>query len=187
MNDDPRYPVWLKSDPARLANPDTAEYQRIFDGQLAGVTVVNAVLCSRSIRALLLDNEQKAPSRSQERLIYRHGSHAIATVLMKRLRNRIRATTPMDAAAVPALVSQPLDQLRQEAFDLAKARLIFEGPLAYFRNQGNVGSYLVDLMTTNYGLASDPAIEPLRNVHGPVEAYPRKRLIDYLASRAPQI
>lgn len=187
LHDDPRYPVWLKSEPARLSNPDGPEYQRLFDAQLTGAALINAVLCSRAIHDLLLSSELRAPSRSQERLVYRHGVHAITAVLMKRLRTKIRAPLPMDPATLPALVSQPFDELRQQAFDTARGRLIGEGPLAYFRNQGNVVSFLAELMTTNFGLGADPAIATLRNVAGPAEAYPRKRLFDYLSPRAPQI
>lgn len=184
---DPRYAVWLKSEPARLANPDSAEYQALFTTALSGVAVVNAVLCHRAIRTLVVGYEQNAPARSQERLVYRHGIHVIARVMMKRLRNRIAAAAIVDSAAIPALISQPLDQLRQQAFDLGRQRLIVEGPLAYFRNQGNVVAFLADLMETHFALGADPAIAPLRNIQNTADAYPRKRLIDYLSNRAPQL
>jgi hypothetical protein len=187
LHDDPRYPVWLKSEPARLSNPDGTEYQRLFDAQLTGAALINAVLCSRVIRDLLLSSELRAPSRSQERLIYRHGVHAITAVLMKRLRTKIRAAVPMDPATLPALLSLPFDELRQQAFDTARGRLIGEGPLAYFRNQSNVGSFIADLMATNYGRAADPDLAAIRHVAGAAEAYPRKRLFDYLSPRAPQL
>ncbi len=184
---DPRYAAWLKSEPARLANSDSAEYQALFTTALSGVAVINAVLCHRAIRILVVSYEQNAPARSQERLIYRHGIHAIAAVMMKRLRNRIGAAAVIDPAAIPALISQPLDQLRQQAFDLGQQRLVFQGPLAYFRNQGNVVAFLADLMETHFALAADPAVAPLRNIQNVVDAYPRKRLIDYLSSKAPQL
>ena len=187
LQNDPRYPVWLKSEPARLANPESAEYQALFSAQLTGTTLVNVVLCYRAIRAVVLDNEQKAKAKSQERLVYRHGGQAIAAAMMKRLRTRIDGAAAMEAAAIAPLISLPLDQLRQDAFDLAGQHLKFEGPLAYFRNQGNVASFLADLMEKNYALAADPAIAPLRNVHSATDTYPRKRLIDYLVSRAPQL
>ncbi len=37
---DPRYAVWLKSEPARLANPDSAEYQALFTAALPGATLI---------------------------------------------------------------------------------------------------------------------------------------------------
>ncbi|WP_418125348.1 AIPR family protein [Variovorax sp. 160MFSha2.1] len=187
QQNDPRYAVWLKTEPARLANPDSVEYQGLFAASLSGALLVNAVLYHRAIRTLVVDYEQNAPARSQERLIYRHGIHLIATVMMKRLRNRIRAAAVIESAAIPALISQPLDQLRQQAFDLGGQRLILEGPLAYFRNQGNVAAFLAELMEAHFALSTDPALAPLRNTQNASDAYPRKRLIDYLSSRAPQL
>jgi hypothetical protein len=184
---DPRYAVWLKSEPARLANPESAEYQTLFPAALTGVALVNAVLCYRAIRTLVVDYEQKAAARSQEKLIYRHAIHVITAVMMKRLRQRIGAASVIDAATIPGLISQPLDQLRQQTFDLGQQRLLGEGPLAYFRNQGSVASFMADLMETHFALTADPTLPSLRNIHTAADAYPRKRLIDYLSSRAPQL
>ncbi|XRW42735.1 AIPR family protein [Pseudoduganella sp. R-43] len=187
QQNDPRYAVWLRSEPARLADPDSAEYQALFTTVLRGVTLINAVACLRAIRTLVIGYEQNAAARSQERLIYRHGVHAIAAVMLKRLRNKIGAAAVIDPTTIPALISLPLDQLRQQAFDLGRQRLLLEGPLAYFRNQGNVAAFLADLMETHFELAGDPAIAPLRNVQNAADAYPRKRLLDYLSQRAPQL
>lgn len=134
-----------------------------------------------------MDYEQKAPARSQERLIYRHGLHAITAVMMKRLRNRIGAAAVIDPAVILALISQPLNQLRQQAFDLGRQRLTFEGPLAYFRKQGSVASFMADLMETHFALTADPVLPNLRNIHTVADAYPRKRLLDYLSGKVPQL
>lgn len=186
---DPRFAVWLKSEPARLANPDSTEYQALFTNTLSGAALVNAVLCHRAIRTLVVDYESRAPARSQERLIYRHGSHVITAVMMKRLRTRIGAAAVVDTAAIAALLSRSdtLDQLRQQTFSLGQQRLTHVGPLAYFRSQSNVATFLGDLMETHFGLAADPAVAPLRNIQIAADAYPRKRLLDYLSDRAPQL
>ncbi|MBU2739829.1 AIPR family protein [Acidithiobacillus concretivorus] len=185
--DDPRYAVWLKSVPARLANPESVEYQTLFPATLTGVALVNAVLCHRAIRTLVVDYEQKAVARSQEKLIYRHAIHVIIGVMMKRLRQRIGAAATIDAATIPGLISQPLDQLRQQTFDLGRQRLLGLGPLAYFRNQGSVASFMAELMETHFMLAADPALPNLRNINTAADAYPRKSLLDYLSSKAPQL
>lgn len=187
QQNDPRYIVWLKSEPARLANPDSAEYQTLLPTSLTGATLVNAVLCHRAIRTLVVSYEQNAAVRSQEKLIYRHALHVITAVMMKRLRQRIGAASVIDPATIPALISQPLDQLRQQAFDLGQQRLFGEGPLAYFRNQGSVAGFLADLMETHFALTADPAIAPLRNIQNAADTYPRKRLLDYLSSKAPHL
>lgn len=186
---DPRYAVWLKTEPARLSNPDSAEYQALFTTTLPGAKLINAVLCHRAIRTLIVDYETRAPARSQERLIYRHSIHVSTAVMMKRLHNRISAAAVVDTAAISALLSRPdtLDQLRQQTFGLGQQRLTFEGPLAYFRNQGSVAAFFADLMEIHFALSTDPAIVPLRNIQTAADAYPRKRLLDYLSGRAPQL
>ncbi len=187
LQNDPRYLAWLKSEPARLTNPDLAEYKALFSLQLTGVKLINAVLCYREARRLILESEQSAISRSQERLVYRHGGQVIAAAMMKRLRTKIEASTLMKSEVIATLISQPLDQLRQEAFELMQQCLHVAGPLAYFRNQGNVASFLSDLMEKHYGLAGDPAIVPIRNITNAADRYPKMRLIDFLVSRAPQL
>lgn len=155
---DPRYSVWLKSEPARLANPDSPEYQRLFPATLTGSMLINTVLCHRAIRTLVLGYEQMALARSQERLVYRHGIHVITATMMKRLRNHIGAASVIDPAIISTLISQPLDQLRQETVDLAidsaTNRLkLAEGPLAYFRKLERAVPFLNELMKKNFGLA----------------------------------
>src|SRR3546814_17591332 len=95
------------------------------------------VCSSDLIRTLVVDYEQKAAARSQEKLIYRHAIHVITAVMMKRLRQRVGAAAVIDAATILGLISQPLDELRQQTFDLGRQRLLGEGPMAYFRNQGS--------------------------------------------------
>lgn len=187
LQKDARYAMWLKAEPARLADSDAAEYQALFSADLSGATLVNAVLCHRAIRTLVVGYEQNAATRSQERLIYRHAIHVITAVMMKRLRQRIHATTVIDSGGLPALISQPLDQLRQQTFDLGQQRLLGEGPLAFFRSQGNVVAFMADLMETHFDLGADPAIAPLRNIQNVAETYPRQRLLDYMSSKAPQL
>ena len=132
--------------------------------------------------------EKQASTNSQERLIYRHGLHVITVVMMKRLRKYIDSTTIIVPEKISTLISHPLDQLRQQTFELGQQRLITEGPLAYFRNQGNVVAFLSDLMVAHFNLGTDPAIASLRNIQNTEDdEYPRKRLFNYLSEQAPQI
>lgn len=187
QQNDPRYPVWLKGELTRLSNPESDEYKALFSSTLRGMSLVNAVQCQRVLRDLIVSYENGAPSASREKMLYRHGNYAIISVMMKRLRNRIVSTQILIPSEVAALISPSLDLLRQQAFDLGQLRLNGAGPLAFFRNQGNVVAFLADLMEEHYRLATDPAIAPLRNIQNAADAYPRKRLIDYMSSKAPQI
>lgn len=185
LQNDPRFPVWIKNEPSRLTNPDSAEYQTLFSDKLAGIHLLNATLCYRIIRANIINNEQR--TNGQERLIYRHGNQVIMATMMKRLRNKIYSVEVIKETNFIQLISQPLDQLRQDTYDLALNLLHGVGPLSYFRNQSNVVSFLSDLMEIHYGLTGDTAINHLRNINNPSDAYPRKRLMDYLSSHAPQL
>lgn len=84
--------------------------------------------------------------------------------LMKRAESSSNAPNTRDAP-------WPIDQhAREQAFDLGRQRLNFEGPLAYFRNQSNVAA-LADLMEANFGLTADLAIPQIRNVQNAADAY----------------
>ena len=114
--------------------------------------LINAVLFNRAIRALVLEYEQNAAARSLERLVYRHASYVVAAVMMRRLRQRIGSVAVVDPASIPPLISLPLDQLRQNTFDLSRQRVEGEGPLAYFRNMQRTIPFLIDLMKINFNL-----------------------------------
>lgn len=184
LSNNTRFPVFLKSEFGRLTNPDSQEYQSIFDHQLTGTRLVNSVLCERSIRRKLVANEQRA--RGQERLIYRHGIYAISYVLMKRLKRLIGGASVLDSDDVDVILSQPLDQLRYEAYELARQSLLV-GPLAFFRNQSSVSAFLVDLMEKNYSIQEPNEISAMKRTIFRNEAYSKQRLVDYMVHRAPQI
>jgi len=184
---DPRYAVWLKTEPARLANPDSAEYQALFTVTLSGATLVNSVLCHRAIRSLVIDYEQRAPARSQERLVYRHGVNVIASVMLKRLRNRINLMGVINPEGLTQLFSVELDQLRETSAQLF-SRHAPSGPLSFFKSQTDVIPYIAEVMETHFNLAADPTVQELRRRYQEDrDGYPRKRLIEFLSSRAPQL
>ncbi|WP_109079184.1 AIPR family protein [Aggregatibacter kilianii] len=189
LENDPRFVVHLKADYSKLSNPDSKFYKKIFHNELSGVYVINAVLCYQEIRKLLIQADRQAPSRSLERMIYRHGIYAISAVIMKRLREYIKSVSVIDIDKIRSAISYPLDELRQKAFELGEKSLIHEGALAYFRNQGNVVAYLSELMEVNFNLSQDPAVIHLKNVRMDTqqESYPREKLFEYLSSKAPQI
>lgn len=187
QQNDARYSAWLKGELARLSNPESDEYKALFGTALNGMMLVNSVLCQRVLRDLILGYENGAPSASLEKMLYRHGNYVIMAVMIRRLRRHISAAQVLRSSDVARWVSPSMDLLRQQAFDLGQLRLGSEGPLAFFRGQSNVVGFLTDLMEQHYGLVSDPAIAPLRNIQNPGDAYPRQRLIEYMSIKAPQI
>ena len=55
------------------------------------------------------------------------------------------------------MISRPFDELRQQAFELGERSMVDVGALAYFRNQGNVVTYLSELMEINFNLSKNAA------------------------------
>lgn len=189
LQTDPRFVVHLKGDYSKLSNPDSRFYKQIFHDDLRGVYVINAVVCYQEIRKLLIQADRQAPSKSLERMIYRHGLYAIASIMMKRLRQHIKSVSVIDAGKIPQMISYPFDELRHQAFELGKKSLINVGALAYFRNQSNVIAYLSQLMELNFDLSEDKTLVDLRNVQTEEiqESFPREKLFKYLSNKAPQI
>ncbi len=148
---------------------------------------MNAVHCHRAIRSLVIDYEQRAPLRSQERLVYRHGGNVISSVMLKRLRKSINSTNVIEPDGLSQLISAELDALRETSAELF-SRHATNGPLSFFRNQTDVIPYIAEVMEIHFNLSTDPAVQELRARHREdKDGYPRKRLINYLVSRAPQL
>jgi hypothetical protein len=183
LEPDPRYAVWLKKSPATINDAASAHYQAIFTDSLRGIRLVNAVLFSRHIHKLLKIAD--ATSYGTERLVYRHGLHAIGFVLLKRLRSRIDIAKPVDAAHIAALLSHPFDELRQQAANLFQASVTGCGPLAYFKSQERAIPFVNALMTQNFGFTGHPAIAPLNTPHSG-DVFPLARLFRFMSQQAPQ-
>lgn len=152
LQSDPRHVVWLKADAARLSNPESPEYKRLFSTTLPGSTLINAVLCQRVMRSLLQESEQHAPARSHERSIYRHGIYVIMAVMQKQLSKLIQGGAVLDADRISTLVGRPLDELRQRAVDLWQEQHLSEGTLAFFKAMDRTTPFLIALMKKHYGL-----------------------------------
>ncbi len=158
LTDDPRYPVWLKSGRGDLSNFESPTYRALFKQDLAGAHLANAVFFYREVARLLEIADQSSTGR--ERLVYRHGLHAIGWCYMKRLRSWILKPVPLNPATIPALISQSFDEHRQCGVDAFTASLT--GPLAFFKSQTDTTPYLVALMETAFRLANHAALPALK-------------------------
>lgn len=152
LKEDPRYPTWIKTEQTKLADPDSNEYKDIFSSTVSGTKLINAVVCYRAIRTLVSNMERQAVAKSQEKSIYRHASFAITAVMMKRLRNRIDSAKILDSVEINEVISRPIDQLRQDTLDISRDKLIFEGPLSFFKKLEQAIPFVTDLMKKNYNL-----------------------------------
>ncbi|HWB02794.1 MAG TPA: AIPR family protein [Verrucomicrobiales bacterium] len=75
IHGDPGMPVMLKREPGKLLDTKGAEYGRLFLADLSGCRLANAVRLYRCASSLVGLSEIAA--YGQEKLIYRHGRHAI--------------------------------------------------------------------------------------------------------------
>jgi hypothetical protein len=185
LENDPRFIVRLKSEPARFVDKDTNEYKAIFTDGLRATQLINAVKIYREIREVILANENSSSGR--EKLTYRHGVFCIAGILLKRLNNRINLPDVLNEGEIKNLISEPLDELRQQTYEIVDALQSHAGPLALFRNQTNAVAIINELMIMNYGHEESPIVTNLRNVSKGTDKYPMQKLVDYLISQAPQI
>jgi len=192
LQPDPRYVVWLKTEPARLLDTSSVQYKALFGKDVTAFQLVNAVRFNRYVQARM--EAESSAAGGQERLVYRHGSYAMAWVLVKRVQTAISSTVLVDAAKIEAALSVPFDDLRQLIWAKTKAVTLstegpppeyFKGPLAFFRNQTDVVPFLQEVAIENFCLTHDPAVEHKKQQQSPGQ-YP-EALFAYLIAKAPQI
>jgi hypothetical protein len=184
LQPDPRFAIWLKSNPASINDAESLSYKQLFTTQVSGLVVANAVTYVRIIQDLLHSAERS--SHGMERLTYRHGVNAFGWVIAKRLRTHVEALSLVTPSAARQHISQAFDALRQQGADAFIATHLDKGPLAFFKSQSYTVPYLARLMETNYGLSQHLAMPALK-VAQANEAFPRERLFKFMSQQAPQI
>lgn len=193
LQQDPRYVVWLKKEPARLLDTSSDQYKELFGKSVTPFRLVNAVRVNRYIQQRM-ETESLAVS-GQERLTYKHGSYAMGWLLVKRLRMAISTERLVDETKLATTLSVPFDELRQLLWTKTQNATLssagpppeyFRGPLAFFRNQTDVVPLLQEIAIENFGLAQDPVIGHKKQQQPTGQPYP-EALFAYLISKAPQI
>ena len=179
---DARYPVWLKSGKGDVYNTEAAAYQTLFIETLSGVHLANAVYFARAIQELIKQADRS--SAGVERLVYRHGLHAIGWGYLKRVRNLILVPTPIDPGGIPAKISVSFDEHRQRAFDTFPK--FGKGPLAFFKNQGDTTPYLLHLLEAGCAVQDQQALTPLK-ANTVDKPFPHVQLLNYLSQHAARI
>lgn len=181
MQADVRVPYLLKAEPAKFTNQESPEYQAIFTPNLQGAVAINAVDCYLAVQALCTAAECSSPS--PEKLVYRHFTYCISTLLMAQFKNVISAPVITGQAAFRALISQVFDELRQQFFESFVALASVSAPHAYFKRLGDTVQLMKIVWIEQLNLAQDPVViakqqrldfKDLHNQH----------LFSYLASQA---
>lgn len=185
LQSDPRVVVWLKREPSRFLDTKSDDYKAIFTPELTPFLLANAVKCERYTYERI--SKEWHAAHGAERFVYKHGAHALAWTLAKRLRVACASPTVMDDGKIAAVLSPYFDALRQSLWTKMQPPLPDnKGPLAFFKNQADVLHLLEALMIDDYSLQTDPAVGAKQKQQDPKQPYP-KDLFDYLISKAPQI
>jgi hypothetical protein len=145
LHPDPTFPVTLKREPSRFLNPESTEYEKLFNHDLFGRQLANAVRLFRTASTVLAANEVAAAG--QEKLIYRHGRYVIIWLTLRANATWLDRTDVMLPADAAALLSVPLDAWREKVHSEAAIELTaaFKGPLAFFRSLTNTRPFVVKL------------------------------------------
>ncbi|HCJ9912652.1 TPA: AIPR family protein [Escherichia coli] len=180
MQADVRVPYQLKAEPSRFINQESVEYQAIFNPDLQGVMAINAVNIYLAIQALCTAAERSSPS--PEKLVYRHFTYCITTLLMAQFKNTITAVEITEQEAFERLISRAFDELRQKFSDSFRTLAFGSAPHAYFKRLSDTARLMQTVWVSHLNLAENPAVIAKQRLQ-PNDPYNRN-LFSYLAKQA---
>ncbi|MDQ6990754.1 MAG: AIPR family protein [Mariprofundaceae bacterium] len=181
LHKDIRYPARLKSEPSQFSNMESDTYRELFTDELSGSKAMNAFIAFQAIRDLLSAADQSSPS--PERLVYRHCTYALASILMKRLRDRIEGDEVLDADQLKTLISSPFDDLRQSFADQYG---LGGAPHAFFKRIHDTSRLIQKVAILEQDLAEDATVQTLQDRMQPNDPH-NQALTNYLAGKAEQL
>lgn len=180
MQADVRVPYQLKAEPSRFINQESVEYQAIFNPDLQGVMAINAVNIYLAIQALCTAAERSSPS--PEKLVYRHFTYCITTLLMAQFKNTITAVEITEQEAFERLISRAFDELRQKFSDSFRTLVFGSAPHAYFKRLSDTARLMQTVWVSHLNLVENPAVIAKQRLQ-PNDPYNRN-LFSYLAKQA---
>ncbi|MBU2977089.1 AIPR family protein [Alteromonas sp. C1M14] len=151
-----RVPYQLKVEPSKFTNPESAEYQAIFSSDLQGSIAINAVNCYLAIQGLCTAAERS--NLSPEKLVYRHFTYCISTLLMAQFKNTISAVEITSQEAFERLISRAFDELRQQFFDSFRTLAFGSVPHAYFKRLSDTARLMQTVWILHLNLAEHRAV-----------------------------
>ncbi|EKO3494315.1 AIPR family protein [Vibrio cincinnatiensis] len=156
MQADVRVPYQLKAEPGKFTNQETDEYQAIFSSGLQGAVAINAVNCYLAIQGLCTAAERGHPS--PEKLVYRHFTYCITTLVMAQFKDAITAPEISEQAVFEGLISRTFDELRQQFFDSFTTLALGSVPHAYFKRLGDTAKLMQSVWISHLNLAENQAV-----------------------------
>lgn len=156
MQADVRVPYQLKAESSKFTNQESGEYHAIFSPDLQGAMAINAVNCYLAIQALCTAAERSSPS--PEKLVYRHFTYCVTTLLMAQFKSAIAAPEITEQAAFTGLISHAFDKLRQQFFDSFTALALGSAPHAYFKRLGDTARLMQTVWINHLNLEQNQAV-----------------------------
>lgn len=184
LHQDIRYPARLKSEPSQFTNFEHDAYKSLFPLDLSGHKALNAHTVFAAIHQLTEAAERGAPS--PEKLVYRHCGYAIASILMKKLLNKIEGADLLTEADVKVWLSVPFDEIRQQFAD--QYNHVSAGAMhhAFFKRITDTSRLINKVWIEHQGLQQDAAVTALLGRQAHDDPY-NQRLFDLLKNRAAQL
>ncbi len=156
MQADVRMPYQLKVEPSKFTNQESTEYQAIFSSDLQGAVAINAVNCYLAIQGLCTAAELGHPS--PEKLVYRHFTYCITTLVMAQFKGAITAPEISEQSVFEGLISRTFDELRQRFFDSFTTLALGSVPHAYFKRLGDTARLMQSVWISHLNLAENQAV-----------------------------
>ncbi|HGO5293546.1 TPA: AIPR family protein [Photobacterium damselae subsp. damselae] len=181
MQADVHVPYQLKAELGKFTNQESDEYQAIFSTDLQGAVAINAVNCYLAIQGLCTAAERTNPS--PEKLVYRHFTYCITTLLMAQFEGAITASNITEKDAFERLISHAFDELRQQFFESFTTLALGSAPHAYFKRLGDTARLMQTVWISYLNLAQDPAVIAKRDRLRANDPY-NQHLFSYLAGQA---
>jgi hypothetical protein len=187
LHGDPRYAVWMKTQPGELLNTESSQYKELFTSTVTPHLLWNSVIINRYIQKRVQEEVDRVSG--QERLSYKHGAYCIAWIYAKKVLKEIKKPKTVNETKINSSLSASFDQLRQSLWDHSKTVTVpngVKGPLAFFRSMTDTIPLLKEIMIDYFELATDVAIQHKSPQQTSDEPYPRA-LFEYIISKAPQV
>ena len=184
LHQDIRFPARLKSEPSQFTNSESESYQGIFTLDLTGHKALNAYTVFEVIHKLITLAECSSPS--PEKLVYRHCSYAIASILMKHMKSKIEEANSLNAADVEQCLSIPFDEVRQQFADQYSTLGADSAHHAFFKRIPDTAKLINKVWIEHQGLQQDSSVTALMGRLSEDDPY-NQRLFNMLKNRAVQI
>ena len=183
LHPDPRYVVWIKKEPRLLVDASRPQYKNLFDANVTGLRVANAVLVNRYASGQVA--LQALAANGKTRTAYKNLLFFIAWVLLKQVRDEIHGPKLLVLPAIEANLSKPFDDLREICRDEI-LKISEPGPLAISRSFTHAIPLLLKIVVRHFEREDDPVVTHKIGQQAADELYP-VALFMYLMSKAPQI